>query len=81
MVAVPGATAISCTNDLMKARDSVRSLSCTGAPAGPGRSPLPLHHSWASWLWQRGLAQEEITPLQTVGLVAYHCHGAAVLRV
>ncbi len=44
------------------------------------RSPLPLHHSWASWLWQRGLAQEEITPLQTAGLVAYDCrpHAAAL---
>ena len=28
MVAAPGATAISCTNDLMKARDSARSLAC-----------------------------------------------------
>lgn len=44
------------------------------------RSPLPLHHSWASWLWQRGLAQDEITPLHTTGLVAYDCrpHAAAL---
>ena len=44
------------------------------------RSPLPLHHSWAPWLWQRGLAQDEITPLQTTGLVAYDCrpHAAAL---
>ena len=45
------------------------------------RSPLPLHHSWASWLWQRGLAQDEITPLQTAGIVAYHCQpNAAALK-
>ncbi len=45
------------------------------------RSSLPLHHSWASWLWQRGLAQEEIVPLQTAGLVAYDCRpNAAALQ-
>ena len=37
------------------------------------RSPLPLHRSWADWLWRRGLAREEITPLQSVGVVAYRC--------
>ena len=42
------------------------------------RSPLPLHHSWAAWLWQRGLPQDEITPLHAVGLVAYHCRPHAV---
>ena len=45
------------------------------------RSPLPLHHSWAPWLWQRGLAQDEITPLQTAGIVAYDCRpDAAALK-
>ena len=38
------------------------------------RSPLPLHHSWADWLWQRGLAAGEITPLQTAGVTAYCCN-------
>ena len=26
------------------------------------RSPLPLHGSWADWLWQRGLDNGEIVP-------------------
>ena len=37
------------------------------------RSPLPLHGSWAGWLWERGLAEEEIVPLQSVGIRAYRC--------
>ena len=37
------------------------------------RSPLPLHGSWASWLWQRGLECGEIVPLQSVGVKAYRC--------
>ena len=37
------------------------------------RSPLPLHSSWAGWLWERGIAEEEITPLQSVGISAYRC--------
>ena len=37
------------------------------------RSPLPLHDSWAGWLWDRGLANGEIVPLQTVGVSAYRC--------
>ena len=37
------------------------------------RSPLPLHDSWAGWLWQRGLGCGEILPLQTVGVSAYRC--------
>ena len=37
------------------------------------RSPLPLHGSWAGWLWQRGLDNGEIVPLQSVGVVAYRC--------
>lgn len=38
------------------------------------RSPLPLHGSWADWLWQRGLEKEEIVPLQAVGITAYRCN-------
>ena len=37
------------------------------------RSPLPLHGSWADWLWERGLEEEEIVPLQGVGISAYRC--------
>ena len=37
------------------------------------RSPLPLHGSWADWLWQRGLDEGEIVPLQSVGVSAYRC--------
>ena len=38
------------------------------------RSPLPLHHSWADWLWRRGLKSEETTPLQALGITAYVCN-------
>ena len=37
------------------------------------RSPLPLHRSWAGWLWERGLENGEIAPLQSSGVVAYRC--------
>ena len=37
------------------------------------RSPLPLHDSWAGWLWERGIEEEEIIPLQCVGVSAYRC--------
>ena len=37
------------------------------------RSPLPLHDSWAGWIWDRGLASGEIAPLQSVGVHAYRC--------
>ncbi len=37
------------------------------------RSPLPLHRSWADWLWRRGLEAGEIVPLQSAGLRAYRC--------
>ena len=37
------------------------------------RSPLPLHGSWAEWLWERGLREGEIAPLQSVGVSAYRC--------
>ena len=41
------------------------------------RSPLPLHRSWADWLWQRGLAEGEIVPLQSAGIAAYRCTPSA----
>ncbi len=37
------------------------------------RSPLPLHHSWASWLWRKGLQNGSIVRLQSVGINAYRC--------
>ena len=37
------------------------------------RSPLPLHGSWADWLWDRGIDEGEIVPLQSVGVSAYRC--------
>ena len=37
------------------------------------RSPLPLHGSWANWLWERGLSEGEIVPLQSAGVSAYRC--------
>ena len=37
------------------------------------RSPLPLHRSWAGWLWRKGLQNGTITPLQSIGVAAYRC--------
>ena len=37
------------------------------------RSPLPLHDSWAGWLWRRGLRNGEIKPLQASGISAWVC--------
>ena len=37
------------------------------------RSPLPLHGSWAEWLWKRGIDNGEIVSLQSVGVSAYRC--------
>ena len=45
------------------------------------RSPLPLHRSWADWLWERGLRNGESVPLQSAGVAAYRCNpDAASLR-
>lgn len=38
------------------------------------RSPLPLHHTWAEWLWRRGLSNGESVPLQSSGITAYVCN-------
>ena len=32
-----------------------------------------MHHSWAGWLWERGIATGEIAPLQSAGIAAYLC--------
>ena len=37
------------------------------------RSPLPLHHEWQDWLWERGLEAKEIRPLLSIGVAAYRC--------
>ncbi len=37
------------------------------------RSPLPLHRSWATWLWRRGVRSGEIAPLQSSGISAWVC--------
>ena len=38
------------------------------------RSPLPLHGSWAGWLWERGLERRRRSfSLQSVGVSAYRC--------
>ena len=41
------------------------------------RSPLPLHRSWADWLWRRGLDSGEIHRLESVCIQAYTCHPVA----
>ena len=38
------------------------------------RSALPLHRSWADWLWEQGLENEAIRPLKSAGLNAWSCH-------
>jgi hypothetical protein len=37
------------------------------------RVDLPLHPSWAEWLWDRGLASGETEALRSVGIHAYRC--------
>ncbi len=37
------------------------------------RLELPLPPNWADWLWQTGLRNETIVPLESVGLAAYKC--------
>ena len=38
------------------------------------RSPLPLHHAWAGWLWERGLERGETVALQSAGITAFRCN-------
>ncbi len=37
------------------------------------RLDLPLHPTWAAWLWDRALAAGEAVPLESRGLCAYRC--------
>ncbi|MCZ2109617.1 MAG: hypothetical protein LC118_08630 [Dehalococcoidia bacterium] len=37
------------------------------------RRELPLHASWAPWLWDRGLTAGEVEELEAIGLHAYRC--------
>ncbi|MCZ7537903.1 MAG: hypothetical protein M5T61_19545 [Acidimicrobiia bacterium] len=37
------------------------------------RLDLPLHPSWAEWLWRRGLGSGDVEQLESVGLQAYRC--------
>jgi len=37
------------------------------------RLDLPLHPSWAEWLWRRGLENEEVQQLNSIGVQAYRC--------
>lgn len=37
------------------------------------RLDLPLHRSWAAWLWDRALRVGETAPLESRGLCAYRC--------
>ena len=38
------------------------------------RINLPLHESWAQWLWDQGIANETILPIQSKGILAYACN-------
>ena len=40
------------------------------------RTELPLHRSWAGWLWEQGLDSEAIRPLKSEGLSAWYCYHA-----
>ena len=37
------------------------------------RLDLPLHPSWADWLWRRGLENGEVEQLESVGVQAHSC--------
>lgn len=37
------------------------------------RLELPLHPSWATWLWGRGLVNGEVEELDATGVRAYRC--------
>jgi hypothetical protein len=37
------------------------------------RLDLPLHPSWADWLWHRGLNGGEVEALESAGVHAYRC--------
>jgi hypothetical protein len=37
------------------------------------RVDLPLHPSWAAWLWERGVHVGEVEALESLGVHAYRC--------
>ena len=37
------------------------------------RVSLPLHPGWAQWLWDRGLGNDEVQPLDSHGILAWLC--------
>ena len=37
------------------------------------RTELPIHESWAEWLWKRGLEGDEIRPLAGHNMTGYYC--------
>lgn len=37
------------------------------------RLDVPLHPSWADWLWERAVASGEARPLDTLGIHAWRC--------
>ncbi|MGE3073952.1 MAG: hypothetical protein AB7N24_11890 [Dehalococcoidia bacterium] len=37
------------------------------------RLDVPLHISWADWLWRRGLENGEVEQLESVGVQAHRC--------
>jgi len=37
------------------------------------RIDLPLHESWAEWLWDRGFTADETEALDSAGIHAYRC--------
>ncbi len=37
------------------------------------RLDVPLHPSWAEWLWRRGRENEEVQHLDSIGVQAYRC--------
>ncbi len=40
------------------------------------RVDLPLHPSWAEWLWDRGFTSDETEALHSAGIQAYRCRPA-----
>ncbi len=55
---------------LPRAQDDVAALHYTFLNR---RLDLPLHPSWADWLWTRALRNGDAEELDAVGISAYHC--------
>lgn len=45
------------------------------------RVDVPLHASWASWVWERALRTGEAVALEAEGILAYRCHPDSVAMV